>query len=196
MSSSSLVSPRYTEKSAEMPPKTGKRAVDEGAPSPAPTRVQPLRGLGLNNNLESLGTARSSPSASPNNAKEQEETDISTDSAADNEPNAATTASAHATNASAPAINASEQATHASEQATNASEHATPASEHATNAATIASAHATSASEQATNAATQATHASEGEGVARVGPGVAGLGRRVEDSEWKRMHSRLCELFV
>ena len=29
--------------------------------------------------------------------------------------------------------------------------------------------------------------------MARVGPGVAGLGRRVEDSEWKRMYSRLCE---
>ena len=179
MSSSSLVSPRHTEKSAEMPPKTGKRAVDDGAPSPAPTRVQPLRGLGLTNNLESLGTAHSTPGAAPENAKEQEETDISTDSAAaDNEPNAATTASAHATTASAPAINASEQATPASEQATNASEHATSASEQATNAseqathaseqatnasehAPSASAHATNASEQATNASAQATHASE-----------------------------------
>ena len=107
-----------------MPPKTGKRAVDTGVPSPAPTRVQPLRGMGANQqHLESLGTPRSSPSSSPGalpeNEKEQEETEISTVSAS--------LAVDESTDANAPPAAAHTEPNNAPTGATtsNASEHAT-----------------------------------------------------------------------
>ena len=163
-----------------MPPKTGKRAVDEGAPSPTPTRVQPARGLGANQqHLESLGTAHSSPGASPENAKEQEEIDISTASASPagvdmptdaHAPPAANNAEPNTAPPAATTTNAPSSATSAPSSATSAPSSATSASVDATNAPPGATtnntnnvpAHATSASEHASSAPENATNAPEG----------------------------------